>query len=98
MLGRFCASRFILTVGVVNALCIGSALAFQHSFPSENRVIQENNALIKPIKNSWSRGGGQHGVANNQKLDTTKITKKGTWFRGGVLHNDAAKERAFVNK
>lgn len=98
MLGKYCAGRFILTVGMVNALFIGSALAFQRSSPSENAVIYENNTQVKPTRNSWSRGGSQREVANNRKPNTTITTKKGTWSRGGVLYDTATKERALGNK
>lgn len=98
MLGKYCAGRFILTVGMVNALFIGSALAFQRGSPSENTVIHENDTQIKLKKKSWSRGGSQQGITNNRKPDAMMTTKKGTWSRGGVLHNAAAKERALLNK
>ncbi|BBO17181.1 hypothetical protein BPIT_14730 [Candidatus Brocadia pituitae] len=98
MLGKYCVGRFILTAGIINALFIGSALAFQHSQPSENTVTYENDTQVKPTRNSWSRGGSQQEVANNRKPDTAITTKKGTWSRGGVLHDAGKKERALVNK
>ncbi len=98
MLGKYCAGRFILTVGIVNVLFIGATLAFQYSQPSENSVMHENDTQVKPTRNSWSRGGSQQEVAYNRKPDTTITTKKGTWFRGGVLHDAAKKERVLVDK
>lgn len=98
MLRKNYITRFVLTVGFVNALFIGQALAFQRSDPSENKVMYQYDTQIKPEKNSWSRGGRPQEVASNQNADTMKITKKGKWFRGGVYYDAAAKDRALVNK
>ncbi len=98
MLRKYSASRFLLTVGVVNALLISSALAFQRSSPSDNNVVHQDEPRINPVKNSWSRGGIHQRATHNKESETVKTTKKGTWFRGGIRHDAKAKSSALVNK
>lgn len=98
MVGKYRVGRIILTVVVVNALFIGTALAFQRSYPSENNVVHQNETQINRTNNSWSRGGNQQGATNHRKSDTTKTIKKGTWSRGGIHRDAAGKERSLVNK
>lgn len=98
MLRIYKTGSFILTVTVVNALFIGSALAFQRGYPPDNKVRHQEDTRINATKNSWSRGGIRQEVINNRKSDAEKTTKKGSWFRGGLRHDVKAENTILVNK